>query len=130
MTFDPQSRLNTGSIPIPQAPPSAPTMEIELFEGKSIDALRACSGLASDRIFPKPARRTATPRAGGPMTKANDQAIRLPKRVSRGRCSCGVCKVCEENARWEAVFNAKFADPTYYADRGVRVGSPLSDFSR
>jgi hypothetical protein len=31
------------------------------------------------------------------------------------RCTCGTCKQCLENARWERIFNEKFGDPDYYA---------------
>ena len=41
------------------------------------------------------------------------------------RCLCGVCTVCIDNARWEAIFNAKFADPDYYKSRPVRGASSL-----
>ena len=48
------------------------------------------------------------------------------------RCACGACKFCMENARWEQIFDKKFADPEYYSDRASRVwasrvGSPLSN---
>lgn len=44
--------------------------------------------------------------------------------VSR-RCQCGNCLQCRENARWERIFQEKFADPNYYS-RPMRRGSPLS----
>jgi hypothetical protein len=43
-----------------------------------------------------------------------------------GRCACRRCKVCEDNARWERVFNDKFADPNYYSPRQVTQGSSLA----
>ena len=42
------------------------------------------------------------------------------------RCSCGGCTFCLDNARWEQIFSAKFADPTYYSPRLPKVGSTLS----
>jgi len=47
----------------------------------------------------------------------------LPKQ----RCRCGNCTTCQDAARWERVFQEKFADPDYYS-RGVerRGGSSLS----
>ena len=30
-------------------------------------------------------------------------------------CSCGKCARCVENARWDRIFNEKFADPDYYS---------------
>jgi hypothetical protein len=47
----------------------------------------------------------------------------------RKRCQCGGCTTCLDNARWEAIFNAKFADPNYYKSRPIRGGSSL-DFMR
>lgn len=44
------------------------------------------------------------------------------------RCQCGACAQCRENARWERIFETKFADPDYYT-RPLRVsqGSPLAE---
>jgi len=50
---------------------------------------------------------------------------RPAKAVSRPRCTCGECAQCKEDQRWESIFNAKFADPNYYADRPVRHASSL-----
>jgi hypothetical protein len=46
----------------------------------------------------------------------------------RRRCTCGKCRTCLENARWESVFQQKFADPSYYTLREPRQGSTLSGF--
>ena len=43
------------------------------------------------------------------------------------RCQCGACPRCEETARWEKIFQAKFADPEYYKRRRVSHVSPLSE---
>ena len=48
-----------------------------------------------------------------------------PPRQQR-RCSCGTCAVCLDNAKWERVFNEKFADPNYYKASSTRSGSSLS----
>jgi len=45
----------------------------------------------------------------------------------RRQCNCGQCYKCKENARWERIFQAKFADPDYYVRRSIPHGSPLSD---
>ena len=45
-----------------------------------------------------------------------------------GRCTCGRCRSCADNARWEAVFQRKFADPHYYSLREPRQGSSLNGF--
>ena len=36
------------------------------------------------------------------------------RRAASSRCNCGSCPTCQDNARWERVFNEKFADPEYY----------------
>lgn len=56
-----------------------------------------------------------------------ESSLSLPKRVQRRRCSCGGCRQCRENARWEKVFNEKFADPSYYDRYSLRFSSPLSE---
>ena len=52
------------------------------------------------------------PLSGGPIEK-------------RVRCRCGKCTMCIDNARWDKIFNAKFADPDYYTSRPARGGSSL-----
>ena len=36
-----------------------------------------------------------------------------PTAKSGRRCHCGVCAQCQQNARWERIFQEKFADPDY-----------------
>jgi len=50
---------------------------------------------------------------------------RPAKMGRRVRCACGECVQCKDNQRWETIYNAKFADPNYYADRPVRHSSSL-----
>ncbi|SPF47932.1 hypothetical protein SBA4_3810013 [Candidatus Sulfopaludibacter sp. SbA4] len=50
---------------------------------------------------------------------------KLPRRLVARRCHCGQCASCVDNARWERVFQQKFADPDYYGPRMVRHSSPL-----
>jgi hypothetical protein len=45
------------------------------------------------------------------------------------QCKCGRCHDCSDNARWERIFNDKFADPNYYCGLVVRYGSPLQEIS-
>jgi hypothetical protein len=49
-----------------------------------------------------------------------------PRRAS-GRCTCGQCRTCMENARWERIFQEKFANSDYY-NHEIRIhyASPLS----
>jgi hypothetical protein len=46
--------------------------------------------------------------------------------ASQQRCTCGECRSCLDNARWERIFAEKFADPNYYSDRPMYRGSSLS----
>ena len=48
------------------------------------------------------------------------------RRGTGSRCNCGMCSTCQDNARWERVFNEKFADPEYYLPREIRRGSSLA----
>ena len=53
--------------------------------------------------------------------------ISQPANKSRKiRCSCGLCHRCLDDARWERIFAAKFADPTYYNRHLTRLASPLT----
>jgi hypothetical protein len=55
----------------------------------------------------------------------------VPKsRKTRPRCSCGQCSMCLEEARWERIFRAKFADPHYYTRRIPVGGSSLGWLAR
>ena len=51
-------------------------------------------------------------------------AVFYPRR-KRSMCKCGQCKMCIENARWDRIFNEKFADPNYYAPHPYHFGSSL-----
>src|SRR4051794_10692378 len=42
------------------------------------------------------------------------------------RCKCRTCPRCLDDAKWERVFNEKFADPDYYRASQTRNGSSLS----
>ncbi|HTQ56743.1 MAG TPA: hypothetical protein VMI94_19890 [Bryobacteraceae bacterium] len=56
-------------------------------------------------------------------------ALERPARTRRvsGRCTCGQCRNCLENARWERIFQEKFANADYYHhDIRIRYASPLS----
>ena len=44
---------------------------------------------------------------------------------ARKRCECGRCAPCIENARWERIFQEKFADPNYYVKAPIRHASSL-----
>jgi hypothetical protein len=41
------------------------------------------------------------------------------------RCKCANCYKCLEAARWEIIFQKKFADPFYYSSRRLPQSSPF-----
>jgi hypothetical protein len=49
-----------------------------------------------------------------------------PYRVSGCGAGC-TCRTCSDNARWERIFQEKFADPSYYSNPTTRNGSSLAD---
>lgn len=71
--------------------------------------------LLESRRRPKPARLRKQERVEAPVACAK-----------RRRCDCGKCRACLDNARWESVFQQKFADPYYYSDLLPRHESSLS----
>ena len=82
---------------------------MELSDSTIIDALLA--GMA---------------RSGRSTPEKSKAAQPRPARTAgRTRCNCGECAQCKDNERWESIYNAKFADPTYYAARPVRHSSSL-----
>lgn len=71
-----------------------------------------------------PARRKTTERVRVPSAP---QALIYQTPIATIRvCRCGTCCSCRDNARWERIFETKFADPDYYK-RKLRIqrGSPL-----
>jgi len=84
---------------------------------------------------------------GTPQTiEALLAGFRQPERGSRSRvpadctpkpvrvhkmsgCASGcTCPRCCDNARWERIFQEKFADPNYYSNPTTRNGSSLSGY--
>ena len=61
-------------------------------------------------------RRPRVPRGGQDLGRP----VFTPK-----RCTCGQCFTCLDNAKWDRIFNEKFADPDYYSRRAVRHSSSL-----
>jgi hypothetical protein len=49
---------------------------------------------------------------------------------SKTRCGCRNCAVCQDEARWERIFQEKFADKSYYQQNQARGASPLADLGR
>jgi hypothetical protein len=65
-----------------------------------------------------------------PKIAASNGEGNTPPVVQKLRCDsgkCMTCSTCVTNAKWEKVFNEKFADPDYYkAGLPTRIGSTLS----
>jgi hypothetical protein len=73
-----------------------------------------------------PRRRPPSPLRASPLSSAAS-----PIRSMRPlRCQCGICARCAENARWEKIFNEKFADPEYYSTSRSRFSSALSEIAK
>lgn len=68
------------------------------------------------------------PTARPTRARRQDRCAAAPKRATTRRCTCGKCRTCLDNARWEMVFQAKFADPYYYSLHPPRHGSSLNGF--
>ena len=92
---------------------------IELLPWESMQGAAAeCDSLPEPRkaSAPAPARIDSAP-----------EARPAKSRRASGRCHCGQCRNCQENARWERIFQEKFANSDYYHhDIRVRYASPLS----
>lgn len=74
----------------------------------------------------KPGRRKAIDRVRLPSGPRPTTYQAPHTSLRSNRCSCGVCNTCEENARWERIFESKFADPDYYRRSAhILQGSPL-----
>ena len=48
-------------------------------------------------------------------------------KARKRRCKCGQCSQCQEYARWDRIFQEKFADPNYYTQIRYRYSSALCD---
>jgi hypothetical protein len=71
-------------------------------------------------------RNAVAPPAKTRRASRNPETSARPKGGRRRRCQCGVCRTCQENARWERIFVEKFADPDYYRGISLRTASPLT----
>lgn len=108
---------------------------LQLFQGNILQLLpqRRPAGKRATKCDPEPEPVLAA--APTPERLSRDtgtsfaRPIHVPKRTVGRRCSCGTCPSCVDNARWDAIFNAKFADATYYERRMPRMGSTLSQVS-
>jgi hypothetical protein len=55
----------------------------------------------------------------------SETATYLVRRATSACCTTGRCQDCEENSRWERIFNREIADPSYYRPRPLSRNSPL-----
>jgi hypothetical protein len=77
---------------------------------------------------PAPARMEAHAAVVAPARRAPAEAwAGLSRPQRRQYCNCGQCKWCLDNARWDRIFNEKFADPAYYGGIVVKHNSTLAE---
>jgi len=73
-----------------------------------------------------PAAAKAPKHSPRPRMRACPPKPEVAARQPRRQCHCGRCRECRDNARWESIFEAKFADPDYYRSAlTIRYSSPL-----
>lgn len=93
---------------------------VELFEGSFLSLLPKATSA-------HPRKKRIVRAEELPPIRADEPGpASLPKRPRRKQCECGTCRACRENARWDAIFNEKFADPAYYGIRTPGYSSPLA----
>ena len=64
-------------------------------------------------------------RRPGPGSPVGSNPAKRQRGARLSQCRCGACPSCQENDRWERIFQEKFADPEYYSPRPIRRASPL-----
>ena len=93
---------------------------MELADPRMIQELMATHArIASPR---QPRRKRSMPPSAAGLSGAPGPKVK--------RCRCGVCTRCLEEARWERIFNERFADPDYYKARPTHFGSSLGWLGR
>ncbi len=93
---------------------------MELADPRMIEELMATHARISTA-------RQARRKRSSPPIEVTLSATRCPK---VRRCRCGTCQRCVEEARWDRIFNERFADPNYYKNRTTTFGSSLGWLSR
>jgi hypothetical protein len=93
---------------------------MELADPRMIEELMATHARISGARQPRRKRSMPSPAAG--LSRAPGPKVK--------RCRCGVCTRCLEEARWERIFNERFADPDYYKARPAHFGSSLGWLGR
>jgi len=79
---------------------------------------------ATQRVTAPPVVRGGA--AGVSLNATAEKKKPVSRLARRSVCRCGKCQSCLDNARWERIFNEKFADPTYYGPLTVRHNSCLA----
>jgi len=67
----------------------------------------------------------AAPAAAG-VSPPRRTLVGVKAKKGRKYCRCGQCTWCLENARWDRIFNEKYADPTYYSGLMLKHSSTLA----
>ena len=93
---------------------------MELADPRMIEELMATHARVSSARQPR-SKRSIPPAAVG-LLGAHGPRVK--------RCRCGACTRCIEEARWERIFNERFADPDYYKARPTHFGSSLGWLGR
>jgi hypothetical protein len=110
-----------------------PAIESEVVLLASAAVLAQLLALWPASTFRKAGRPDVQPPPAPPGPTSPRHAQSLPReepeqtRPYRSRiCSCGACGQCQDNARWNRIFDEKFADPSYYGRISVRHNSSLA----
>jgi hypothetical protein len=69
---------------------------------------------------------SAPRRAGRLAVQSQPEEIERPHPYHSRVCTCGSCGRCLDNARWNRIFDEKFADPSYYSRMHIRHRSSLA----
>ena len=93
---------------------------MELADPRMLEELMATHARISGARQPR--RKRSVPPAAPGMSATHGPRVK--------RCRCGVCTRCMEEARWERIFNERFADPDYYKTRPTHFGSSLGWLGR
>ncbi len=98
-----------------------------LLERVSVDQLPVPPAV-SPQVATVAPQRTVAQNASAFGRRAPTQARRKGSgRRLRQYCRCGQCRWCLDNARWDQIYNDKFADPAYYGHIVMRHNSTLAE---
>ena len=111
----PADKYGKAAIAVATAQDNGSNPERNTMELASSDSIRA---LMQGYGIPKPVL----------LRRGAQSPARPAKTRRKGRCKCGQCRQCLEDARWERIFAEKFADPNYYTNPATRGGSSLAAF--